>query len=109
MEGYLVTKEITWVSNNFNGPYRAYVFEGTIYLPSIHLKLDPTKKQPEHISALELQNAKEFGLMGEPKIKKIEIEESMAKNLLDLIHETDQIPKKLETAVKEILSTPRQP
>lgn len=106
MEGYLVTEDITWITTGVNGSYREYVLRGTIYIPKLDLKLYKTlisHKEPLEIR-IELRNVKEFGLNDTPKLKKITINDSKAQTLVNLLREKAELPKKLEDAVKEILT-----
>lgn len=106
MEGYIVTKDITWQTTGANGAYRAYVFRGTVYIPKLNLKLEPRNLEISQIAVLELRNVEEFGLKrsDEPKLRKIAIDDSKAQTILDLLKERNELPRKLEDAVKEIIN-----
>ena len=106
MEGYLITKDITWVTNNADGPSKQYAHKGTIYIPSLNLKLNPDNFGLTQIGFLELRNVKEFGLeqSNEPKLKRIILNDSKVQTLVSLLKEKEELPKKLENAVKSIVN-----
>ena len=96
MEGYLVTKDITWQTTGANGPCSKYVSRGTVYIPTLNLKLTPNNFGLTQIEFLELRNVKDFGLekSNEPKVRRIMLNDSRVQTLVNLLKEREEFPKR---------------